>query len=261
VLTFDKLFSNTAFVNDMREMLHVLRDAYNCHVDIEFTTNFLSDGSYKINLVQCRPLQIKESTPGSCAIPAINRENLILEAHSGIIGQSRTLFIDRLIYVEPSVYGHLPETDRYSVARLIGKLTHLQKQGKTKTIMLLGPGRWGTTTPSLGVPVSFAEINTVSVVCEIDTMREGLVPDLSLGTHFFNDLVEMDMLYIGLYVAKKGNILNKDFLSQSPNNLQKLLPEASNWSHIIRVIDASDEQKVVLSADTIKQNAVVYMAE
>ncbi|MBW1792064.1 MAG: pyruvate, phosphate dikinase [Deltaproteobacteria bacterium] len=261
VLTFDKLFSDTEFVKDMREMLHILNDAYNCHVDIEFTTNFLSDGSYKINLVQCRPLQIKESAPVSGTIPAIKRENLILEAHSGIIGQSRTLFIDRFIYVEPSVYGHLSETDRYSVARLIGKLTHFQEQGKTKNIMLLGPGRWGTTTPSLGVPVSFTEINTVSVICEIDTMRKGLVPDLSLGTHFFNDLVEMDILYIGFYGAKKGNVLNKDFLSQSPNSLQKLLPKASGWSHIIRVVDASNEQKIILSADAIKQNVVVYITE
>jgi hypothetical protein len=245
----------------MHEMLHILRDAYDCHVDIEFTTNFLSDGSYKINLVQCRPLQIKESASDSCAVPAVNRENLILEAHSGIIGQSRTLFIDRLIYVEPSVYGHLPEADRYSIARLIGKITHLQERGKTKNIMLLGPGRWGTTTPSLGVPVSFAEINTVSVLCEIDTMHEGLVPDLSLGTHFFNNLVEMDMLYIGFYSTKKGNVLIKDFFSQSPNSLQELLPDVSAWSNIIKVIDASDKQKVVLSADTIKQNAVVYITE
>lgn len=259
VLTFDKLFSNTAFIKDMREMLHTLRDVYNCHVDIEFTTNFLSDRSYKINLVQCRPLQIKESASVSCTIPAINKENLILEAHSGIIGQSRMLYIDRFIYVEPSVYGHLPETDRYTVARLIGKLMHLEEQGETKTIMLLGPGRWGTTTPSLGVPVSFAEINTVSVLCEIDTMHEGLAPDLSLGTHFFNDLVEMDMLYIGFYSTKKGNMLNKDFLSQSPNNLQKLLPEASLWSQAIRVIDVPSVQKFVLSANIVKQKVVVYI--
>ena len=78
--------------------------------------------------------------------------------------------------------------------------------------MLIGPGRWGTTTPSLGVPVCFAEIDTVSVLCEIVAMREDLVPDVSLGTHFFNDLVEMDMLYLALFPGRQGQLLERGVL-------------------------------------------------
>jgi len=259
ILTFDKIFSSTAFIQDMREMLDTLKKAYGCHVDIEFTANFLSDSNYKINLVQCRPIQIEKGVSIDISIPSIEKESLILQTQSGIIGRSKTLSIDRLIFVEPSTYGNLTESDRYTIARLIGKLTHLEENGKTKTIMLLGPGRWGTSTPSLGVPVSFAEINTVSVLCEIDTMREGLVADLSLGTHFFGDLVEMDMLYIGFFSNKKGNVLNKEFLSQSKNRLEEVLPHASKWSQVIRVIEASDKRKFLLSADVMKQRAVVYI--
>ncbi len=259
ILTFDKIFSRTAFIEDMREMLDILKKAYGSHVDIEFTANFLSDSTYKINLVQCRPIQIEKGASIDLSIPSIAKENLILQAQSGIIGRSKALSIDRLIFVEPSAYGNLTESDRYTIARLIGKLTHLEENGKTKTIMLLGPGRWGTSTPSLGVPVSFAEINTVSVLCEIDTLREGLVADLSLGTHFFGDLVEMDMLYIGFFSNKKDNVLNKEFLSQSKNHLQEFLPQASAWSEVIRVIEASDKRKFLLSADVMKQRAVVYI--
>jgi hypothetical protein len=259
ILTFDKIFSNTEFIEDMREMLDILKKAYGSHVDIEFTANFLSDSTYKINLVQCRPIQIEKGVSRDISIPSIEKENLILQAQSGIIGRSKTLSIDRLIFVEPSAYGDLTESDRYTIARLIGKLTHLERHGKTKTIMLLGPGRWGTSTPSLGVPVSFAEINTVSVLCEIDTLREGLVADLSLGTHFFGDLVEMDILYIGFFSNKKGNVFNKEFLSQSKNHLQEALPQASAWSQVIRVIEASDKRQFLLSADAMKQRAVVYV--
>jgi pyruvate,water dikinase len=259
VLTFDKLLSNTSFVNDMREMLSALREAYGCHVDVEFTANFLSDGTYKINLVQCRPLQIEENISIDEPAPAVNGEDMIMEVHGGIIGQSRNLFIDRLIYVEPSVYGHLPESDRYAVARLIGKLTHLEEAGKPKTIMLIGPGRWGTSTPSLGVPVSFAEINTVSVLCEMDSMHESLIPDLSLGTHFFNDLVEMNMLYMGFFGTNPRNSINREFLSQSQNRLEDLLPNASALSQAVRVIDIGAGRRMVLSADTMNQNAFVYV--
>jgi len=259
VLTFDRVLSKTPFAEDMRELLKILRKTYGCHVDIEFTANFSSDDSYKINLVQCRPLQIKEGKPIAGSIPALKKENLLMEAHGGIIGQSRMLTVDQIIYVIPSIYGHLPERDRYAIARLIGKLTHPDKQGKSKTIMLLGPGRWGTSTPSLGVPVSFAEINTVSVLCEIDTMHEGLAPDLSLGTHFFNDLVERDMLYIGFSVSVKQNVLNHDLLSELPNRLADFFPEASKWSQAVRVVDAPETAKISLIADHMRQKAAVYI--
>jgi pyruvate,water dikinase len=248
VINFDRIFSRTDFIKDMREMLDTLKQAYGCHLDIEFTVNFLHDGAYKINLLQCRPLQIKAGTVVTKPVPHIDKENLILEAHGGIVGVSRILALDRIIYVVPSVYGELSEKDRYAVARLIGQLTHLEGPDKATNIMLIGPGRWGTSTPSLGVPVSFAEINTVSVVCEIESMREGLTPDLSLGTHFFNDLVERNMLYIGFFRNKKENLLNENFLEHSPNNLEKYLPKESSWSQAVRIIDATEDQKIFLSA-------------
>ena len=215
--------------------------------------------NYKINLVQCRPLQIKESSTNLNFIPEIAPNDLILRVHSGIIGRSRSLFINRFIYVEPTAYGILPEADRYTIARIIGKLMHMEDQNDSKHTIILGPGRWGTTTPSLGVPVSFNDINTVSVICEMETMHEGLVPDLSLGTHFFNDFVEMDLLYIGLFNREKENVINKDFFSNSTNSLTALIPEACEWSNVIKVVDTSDKQKVVLAADTIKQKALVYI--
>ncbi len=261
VLTFERLFSETAFASDMCEMLRILRETYDCHVDVEFTANFTKDGQYKINLVQCRPFQIKQDGAASTSMPFIEKKNVIMKAHGGIIGRSRTLTVDWIIYVVPSFYGQLPERDRYSIARLIGKLTHINGQGKTKATMLFGPGRWGSSTPSLGVPVSFAEINTVSVLCEIDTMHEGIAPDLSLGTHFFNDLVETDMLYIAFYGSKKSNVLNEEFLNVLPNRLTEMIPEASAWSHAVRVIEAPDNKRFILSADNMNQKAVIYIKE
>jgi hypothetical protein len=54
-------------------------------------------------------------------------------------------------------------------------------------------------------------------------------------------------------------VLNKDFFNQSTNLLQEVLPQASTWSQVIRVIEASGKQKFLLSADVIKQKAVVYI--
>jgi pyruvate,water dikinase len=126
---------------------------------------------------------------------------------------------------------------------LIGEITHSEKTGTRKkiNIALIGPGRWGTTTPSLGVPVSFSEINTVSVLCEIAYMHEGLIPDVSLGTHFFNDLVEMNMIYFAIYPDKKGYFLNSGFFDKAENKLAELHPNAKLWANVIKVIDIGEE--------------------
>ncbi|HEU5360103.1 MAG TPA: PEP/pyruvate-binding domain-containing protein [Candidatus Deferrimicrobiaceae bacterium] len=265
ILTFDRLLSETTFIGDMREMLKILRDAYDYPVDIEFTANFLSDGSNRINLVQCRPLQVREGGRIVAVPDHLPARDVVLEAQGTIVGQSSFTTVDRLIYVVPSVYMELPITDRYSVARMIGRLTHVEEDGgKRNTIMLLGPGRWGTSTPSLGVPVSFAEINTVSVLCEIVGMHGTVVPDVSLGTHFFNDLVEANMLYLAVYHGKKGNFINEEFFERKENRLADLLPEEAEWADVVRVIDipeASGGRAVYLNANSPGQRAICYLAE
>lgn len=263
VLTFEHLLLQTPFVADMRQMLQTLQDAYDYPVDLEFTANFFDHNQYRINLVQCRPLQVVSETAAIELPKAISADNLILESSGAVIGRSRVTLIDRLVYVPPSVYGQLPIKDRYSVARLIGRLLHLDEPNRPQRIMLMGPGRWGTTTPSLGVPVSFAEIDTASVLCEIVAMRDDLIPDVSLGTHFFNDLVEMDMLYLALFPGRKDNFWNRTFFEQTPNRLVELLPGEAQWASAVRVIDvpaASDGGTVLkLNANAIAQQVVCYL--
>ncbi len=259
LLTFDHLLSHTPFVKDMREMLRIIEEAYDSPVDIEFTANFSDEEEYRINLVQCRPLQIAADSPDTHLPIAAAGGKIVLEAAGAVIGKSRQHEIDRIIYVMPSVYGHLPIQDRYAVARLIGRLLRVDDQGRK--VMLLGPGRWGTTMPLLGVPVSFAEIDKVAVLCEIVAMRENLVPDVSLGTHFFNDLVEWNMLYLAIFPGREGNLWDLEFFEQSPNRLADLVPEAAKWEQAVRVIDLDPRQgAMTIWASSLEQKVLCYLA-
>lgn len=261
VLTFQTLFTETDFIRDMREMLQILHKAYDYPVDVEFTANFVDSTHYKINLVQCRPLQVKEG--GAIPDPPtdIRPEDTVLVSSGAVVGQSRLVNIDRIIYVTPFAYAQLSGSDRCSVARVVGELAHQPSPTPTPpTIMLLGPGRWGTTMPSLGVPVTFAEINTVSILCEIVAMREDLTPEVSLGTHFFSELVEMDILYLAIFPFRKETFLS-DFFERAPNKLTQLLPRAEKWMDVIRVIDPADlvpPRRLQLCANAIKQKVVAY---
>jgi hypothetical protein len=260
---FDHILLETSFATDMRRMLGVLQAAYQNPVDIEFTANFMPNGELRINLVQCRPFQVKIHGEGDrVRFPEKFKQSEILLASTGpVIGHSLATRINRLIYIVPSVYGQMTQAHRYSVARTIGRLTHLEARPSGETILLIGPGRWGTSMPSLGVPVSFAEINSVSVLCEVALMREGLVPEISLGTHFFNDLVEMDMLYLAISPEREGHILNEKWLMTTPNRLTELLPDAGSWESAIRVIDGDDRSNgtIYLNVDSLKQRAVCYV--
>jgi hypothetical protein len=260
VLTFKKLLSETSFVADMRALLETLEQAYDYPVDVEFTTNFLPDTSYRINLVQCRPFQVKGEGCMVAPPDAVAAGDLLLQARGAVIGSSVSTAVGRLIYVVPSVYGLLPHVDRYTVARLIGQLTRMDEPPEG-ALLLVGPGRWGTAEPSLGVPVSFAEISRVTALWEVIEMREGLVPDVSLGTHFFNDLVERQVVYLALTPGREGNCINEDLVKQAPNQLARLIPEAAVWAEVLRVIDPagiSSRRTLRLYADALRQTALCY---
>ncbi|MDF7807425.1 PEP/pyruvate-binding domain-containing protein [Pontiellaceae bacterium B12219] len=256
ILTFDKLLNETDFVADMREILDTIEAAYNYPVDIEFTANFMEDGNYRINLLQCRPLQVHGSEAVELPEVDVADEDRIVEAHGAVVGQSRVGQIDRFIYVVPSRYGQLPVNTRHEIARLIGDINRTGKKSTPKNTMIIGPGRWGTSSPSLGIPVSFSDINTVSILCEIVAMHDNLVPDVSLGTHFLNERVEMKMLYLALFPDKGGNFLNTAFFEEAPNRLLELVPSAGKWADTVRVIDAEDvagDRAIQIIADALHQ--------
>ncbi len=262
-LSFERLLSETEFAPTMRELCRTLQSAYDSPVDIEFTANFTPDGRFRINLVQCRPFQVKVGGSASrVSLPEqIEPGELLFQSRGPIVGHSLATTIERLIYVVPAVYSQLGMSKRYSVARTIGRLTHLESPGRAKTIMLVGPGRWGTSMPSLGVPVSFAEINTASVICELALMHAGLIPDVSLGTHFFNDLVEMDMLYLAITPGRDGHVFNEPLILQQPNLLPSLIPSAASLADGLWVVDVDGTESLGslhLNVDSMRQAAVCY---
>jgi hypothetical protein len=259
LLTFKGLFAKTTFVQDLREMLQALEEAYQYPVDVEFAINVFHDGRYRLNLLQCRPFQVREDGASPTLPHELPEEHRIIETAGPVIGRSRVTPIDRVVYVAPSEYANLSNRDRFAVARLIGKITQIKDRRDRKSILLVGPGRWGTTTPTLGVPVSTAEINNAIAVCEIVAMQEGFVPDVSLGTHFFNDLVETDMIYFALFPKHADHFMNVSRLESSPNRLPDLLPGAEKLGHVVRVLEAKDLAsggRLLLYADSFSQKVV-----
>lgn len=261
MLTFDPVMTKTEFVATIKEMLATLREIYTTHVDVEFSANFSPEQDYKINLLQCRPFRIQEPQNPNVPLPEVTKESLIFDAHGGVVGQGKAVPLDRLVYVVPAVYGEMPIGKRHELARLIGRLTHHNNPDSALNIALIGPGRWGTSTPSLGVPVRFSDISNCAAICEIDSIHEGLSPDLSLGTHFFNEMVEANITYIGYFSMRSENSLNAAFFMDSPTRLTDLGAPSDEFENAVKVLDIGTENcpcKMYLKADPIEQQGTIY---
>jgi len=258
ILTFDNLMTKTSFPGVMHRMMKKLEEIYNYPVEIEFTVNFTRYNEYKINLLQCRPLQTKGIAKKVEIPKEAKKDSILFQSEGHFMGGNISRVIKRIIYVNPLKYSGLSLSDKYNIARLIGRLNRLIKNREDMPVLLLGPGRWGTTTPSLGVPVRFSEINNFTAIGEIAYIHGNLLPELSYGTHFFQDLVETDIFYLALFPDNPGVLFNIELMEGLDNITGNLLEEADRYSEVIKVYDTS-RLEVKLMADIMSQKLLCFI--
>ncbi len=249
VLDFHGLLSRTSFAPTVRSMMRTLEDAYAYPVDVEFTLNMGTDGDFRVNLVQCRPLQTR-GNPTAIAPPNLDDPGEAVFATRGhFMGGNVRLPLTYVVLVRPEAYLALGEQDRYAVARQVGAVN---KRLKGATFLIMGPGRWGTTTPSLGVPTHFTELSNASALVEFTYGRGNFQPELSYGSHFFLDLVEFDIFYAAVFDGQEGVVFDQDQVVSRENLLSSFDP-ASTLAHVVHVARFDD---LVLSSDVLTQRAV-----
>jgi len=259
ILTFDNLLSSTSLTGVMHRMLKKLEEAYDYPVEIEFTVNFTQYDTYKINLLQCRPVQTRGQARQRVKIPdSVEWDNTFISIQGHFMGGNVVQDITRVIFVDPQAYSKLTVSDKYSIARLIGKLNRLIKNRDDMVTLLLGPGRWGTTTPSLGVPVRFSEINNMVFLGEIAYMDGNLMPELSFGTHFFQDLVETNIFYLALFPDNPEVVFQRNILDRFENIFGKLVPESSRLGDVVYVYETGGSGLRIM-ADIISQRLICFV--
>ena len=257
VLTFDHFLAHGSFTDVMHGILKVLEEKYNYPVDVEFTLNFTERDTYRINIVQCRPLQTKGQQQDVIMPENVPQEDILFQSEGNFMGGSISQPINRVIFVNPQRYNELSLYEKYDVARLIGKLNRQILDRSETSTLLIGPGRWGTTTPSLGVPVRFSEINQITAIVELEHQSGSLLPELSFGTHFFQDLVETDIFYVALFVEQGKALFNRAWFDSHPNLLWELIPEDGRYEDCVQVCDLR-EGEMYLKSDILSQQVICY---
>ncbi len=230
IVTFDGLITRTPLIKQLRTLLSILQEKIGNPIDIEFA----HDGQ-NLYLLQCRPQSYSLENEPSPIPKNIPMENIIFSANR-YISNGLIPDITHIVYVDPEAYRQISDlTELAKMGSIIGMINKLLPK---RQFILMGPGRWGSRGDiKLGVNVTYSDINNTAMLIEIARKKGNYVPELSFGTHFFQDLVETSIRYLPLYPDEEGMIFNEEFLLNSTNILSELLPELSSFSNTVRIID------------------------
>jgi hypothetical protein len=257
-LTFNNLIDRTDFVRIMGDMLARLERVYGHPIDTEFTASIDEDNRVRVNLLQCRPMWVPGAV-GTIVMPEDIPPDRVLFRSNRLISGGVIHDIRFILYIDPRKYAQFE--DKKALGRIVGRVNQHPEVERDRIIMM-GPGRWGSSNIDLGVNASYSDIDNASILVEIAREESGQVPEVSYGTHFFQDLVEAEIVYLPVYPDDPSLQFNEAFFEHCPNVLAALVPEAKKFADIVKLIDVPacrDGRRAHVIADPHSQKAVCYL--
>ncbi len=252
-LTFENLLSKTPFIRIMKKILSRLHQAYGGPIEVEFAWD-----DNKFYLLQCRSHPVREEF-GLVTLPEEMDPERVLFTNNRGITNSAIRNIEYLVYVDPKAYANIEtHREKLAVGRVVGELN---RRLYRKRFALFGPGRWGSNDITLGVKVGYQDINNTLILGEISFEEDGFAPEVSYGTHFFNDLVEARIVPVAVYPDDDGVVFNEAFILGSRNSLAEWIPEYACHAasvHVIHIPSAVDGRLLHVLQDGLNQQGIGY---
>ncbi len=262
VLTFDRLLQDRTFITLIRAILKKLERAYGRPVDIEFTVEIQRERGqprFLVHLLQCRPLSTREDMPTQEIPPYIQNEDILFTS-TKLVPEGIVRRIEYVVYIDPHKYARIPDySSRFEIARVVGRLN---KKLAGQCFILIGPGRWGSSNVDLGVKVSYADIYNTAMLIEMAFAGAEGTPEVSYGTHFFQDLIEADIYPLPIFPDAEGTTFNQPFIDEAHNVLADLLPKDAPCADYVKVIDlrrTADGRLLEVIMNAEEEKAVGYL--
>jgi len=262
VLTFEDLLGRSKFPELMKDILKTLERCYQYPVDLEFTVSLqdnLSDSpDLLFTLLQCRP-QSRLAEGKEVEIPGHLPDRDIILQTRFMVPQGLIDRIEYVVFVPPAAYFSLKMNERFKLARIIGKLNQVLKK---KQFIFVGPGRWGSTNADLGIPIGYSDIFNTRALVELSGSGIGPAPEPSLGTHFFQDLLEAQIYPLAVMVDDPFSILQPSFFYHAPNQVSDLVDIEDHEKELIRVISVDQYRRghmMRLVMDEERSTALGYL--
>ena len=240
----EEIVENEAVMEDMRSILKMLQSAYRNPVDVEFTINISPSREYVIDILQCRPLQTTSGDQKVTIPPKKSFDKILLETKGVSMGFSRSFPVDVLVYIDAVAYYEMPYNEKYDVKSALSAV-NWKLRGKNKRMVLIAPGRICTSSPELGVPSAFSDISEFDAIVEVSEANAGFMPELSYGSHVFQDLVEAGILYSAVFEDDSTRSFDPAAIRSMKNSLTKYIKPAKKLKDVVYVYEASPDELVL----------------
>ena len=240
VLTFDQMMQYTEFVPQIKRILKTLSEHYDNAVDIEFTAQIIHKDKtpqVRICLVQCRPQSYRAESPAESIPQEIEEADKVMRTHS-TVSDGRVDDINLIVMVPLDKYEALADpVKKIAIGRVIGRLNQAL-QGKS--FILIGPHRWGSNNPDLGIKVTYADVYNSKMLVELVPGGDSESGEPSYGTHFFQDLVEANIFPLAITLDHKKGFFRNYHFAHAPNLLAQLSPQDANFADVVQVYNVPD---------------------
>ncbi|MBI9051152.1 MAG: PEP/pyruvate-binding domain-containing protein [Anaerolineaceae bacterium] len=264
VINFDEMIKRTNFADYMRTILDILETGYQMPVDMEFTLEIIEDKQsgrpdVRITVLQCRP-QAYMSITGNEPIPKELKAEDMIFSTDFVVPQGVIERVDYVLFVPPEGYFRLNSLlERSELSLAIGRLNAAMTK---ESFICVGPGRWGSSNTDLGVPIGYGDIYRTKALIELAGKDIGPEPEPSLGTHFFQDLMEGNIYPLAIQLDAPETIYNHDFFYNTPNRISEWLDlkgDIANSLRLIRVSDYRADHAIRIVMNDEEKQAVAYL--
>ena len=196
VLKYEKIALNKI----ISDILVICREAYKSHIEIEFAVSKelnKNKTQYKFNFLQVRTMQVNNR---EIDIDHEYTEKDVIAISESVLGNGKRTDISDIVYVKPDSFNAVNSRE---IAQQIA-VVNRQLSNEKKPYLLIGFGRWGSSDPWLGIPVTWSMISSARAIIEATLPQ--MKPDLSQGSHFFHNLIAFGIFYLSIQKEKKKSI-------------------------------------------------------
>jgi len=202
-------------------ILDIGQEAMGSPIEIEYAVNLkYSDTSCpSFYLLQIKPL-LAQTGDFKFDINSCPKENIIILSQKSM-GNGRVDDICDLVFIKPESF------DKLRTREIAGEIDHINKQlkGDHKRYILIGPGRWGSRDPLIGIPVNWSQISSAKII--VETGLENYPLDASLGSHFFHNITSMNVGYFSIPYETSNEYINWESL-----RIQETVSETEFLKHV-----------------------------
>ena len=204
-------YNNFPLSDILLRILEIGEIASGVPIEIEFAINLDGDQANNLPtfyLLQIRPLSVNKENI-NIKLDKINREEMMLSA-TRAMGNGEIKSIKDIVFIDPEKF------DQTQTLQIVAEIEKINKylEKYDREYVLMGPGRWGTSDRFLGVPVRWAQINKAKII--VEASQENFTIEASQGSHFFHNLVAMNVGYFTISHSSDSDFIDWEWLKSLP---------------------------------------------